>query len=185
MKKLLLPLIIPFLSFGQNSKIYKVVGTAENVEFREYVPLLFASYINLGEEDTQNSSFRVLANYIFGANSTGEEIAMTSPVVIRLFNDNEMLFRMPEEYNASNIPKPKNINVKFIETKSVQKAVIQYSGYTNADKENRKIEELKTILHKEGVEHNHKFELFVYDPPYKFFNRRNEISVNLINSNLE
>ncbi len=184
MKKLLLFLIIPFLSFGQDSKIYKVTGAIESVEFREYIPLLFASYINIDEEDAQNSSFRVLANYIFGSNETGEEIAMTSPVVIRLFNNNEMLFRMPEKYNRRNIPKPNNTNVKFIETNSVQKAVIQYSGYTNADKENRKIEELKTILDTEGIEHNHQFELFVYDPPYKFFNRRNEISVNILKSNL-
>ena len=185
MKKLLVLFIIPLLSLGQDSKIYKVIGTVENVEFREYVPLLFASYTNVGEEDAQNSSFRVLANYIFGSNETGEEIAMTSPVVIRLFNNNEMLFRMPEKYNKINIPKPNNINIKFIETSSVQKAVIQYSGYTNTDKENRKIEELKTILDTEGIEHNHQFELFVYDPPYKFFNRRNEISVNILKSNLD
>jgi len=185
MKKLLVLFIIPLLGLGQDSKIYKVIGTVENVEFREYVPLLFASYTNVGEEDAQNSSFRVLANYIFGYNETGEEIAMTSPVVIRLFNDNEMLFRMPKKYNKRNIPKPNDTNIKFIETNSVQKAVIQYSGYTNTNKENRKIEELKTILHKKGVEHDHKFELFVYDPPYKLFNRRNEICVNILKPDLD
>ena len=181
MKKLkILFIIFPFLSFGQDSETYRVIGRLEGVEFREYIPLLFASYVN--SEDSENSSFRVLANYIFGSNDTEEEIAMTSPVVIRLFNDNEMLFRMPEKYDKKNIPKPNNINVKFLETNSVQKAVIQYSGYTNRDKENRKISELKTILDKQGVEHNHKFELFIYDPPYKLFNRRNEISVNILNS---
>ena len=182
MKKLLLFLIVPFLSFGQDSEIYRVLENVEGVEFREYMPLFFVSYID--GEDAENSSFRVLANYIFGSNDTGEEIAMTSPVVIRRFNNNEMLFRMPKKYHKKNIPKPKNTNIKFLETNSVQKAVIQYSGYTNLEKENRKIAELKTILDKQGVEHDHKFELFIYDPPYKLFNRRNEISVNIITPRL-
>ncbi len=179
MKKLLL-LIIPLLSFTQSSEIYKVVRAVENVEIREYVPLLFASYINSGKENDQNSSFRVLANYIFGSNEAEEKIAMTSPVVIKLFNYNEMLFRMPEKYNKRNIPKPKNTSVKFLETSVTKKAIIRYAGYTNKEKEKRKIIELKAILEKYGIEHTNQFELFVYNSPYKFFNRRNEISVNII-----
>jgi len=179
MKKLLL-LLFPLLSFGQESKTYEVIQVIENIEIRAYSPSLFASYINNEQGNTENSSFRVLADYIFGSNDTGEEIAMTSPVVIRLFNDNEMLFRMPEKYNTENLPKPNNEKVKFIETNYVQKAVIQYSGYSNAEREAKKIKELKIILEKYNIQHNNKFELFVYDPPYKFFNRRNEISVNIV-----
>ena len=180
MKKLLLLLIIPFLSFGQNSNIYKVVRTIEKVEVREYGGLLFASYINTEDKNSQNASFRVLADYIFGQNNMGEKIAMTSPVVIRLFNNNEMLFRIPEKYTQESVPKPNNKNVKLIESNYVQKAVIQYSGYSNEVKEKKKIKELKTILEKYNIQHNNKFELFVYNPPYKFFNRRNEISVDII-----
>mgnify|MGYP001264269417 CR=1 FL=1 len=180
MKKILLLLLIPFLSFGQDAEIYKVIKTVENVEFREYVPLLFISYTNRGKDNTPNSSFRVLANYIFGYNDADEEIAMTSPVVIRLFNNNEMLFRMPKQYTTRNIPTPNNPDIKFVETNCVQKAVIQYSGYTNTLKEKIKIEELKKILNAQGIQHNHKFELFVYDSPYKLFNRRNEISVDIL-----
>ena len=179
MRKLLL-ILFPLLSFGQDSNTYKVIQIIEKIEIRAYNPALFASYINNKQEDAQNSSFRVLADYIFGSNDTEEEIAMTSPVVIRLFNDNEMLFRMPEKYNQDNLPKPNNKKVKFIETNYTEKAVIKYSGYSNAEKENQKIEELKIILEKYNIKHNNKFELFVYDPPYKFFNRRNEISVNIL-----
>ncbi len=179
MKKLLL-LLIPFLSFSQNSNIYKVVRTIEKVEVREYGQLLFASYTNTEDKNAQNASFRVLADYIFGQNDVGEKIAMTSPVIIRLFNNNEMLFRIPEKYTKESVPKPNNKNVKLIETNYVQKAVIQYSGYSNEAKEKKKIKELKRILEKYNVEHNNKFELFVYNPPYKFFNRRNEISVDIL-----
>lgn len=179
MKKLLLILIIPFFSFAQDAKTYKVIQIIEKLEVREYSPLLFASYINTDEENAQNSSFRVLADYIFGSNDSAKEIAMTSPVVIRLYNNNEMLFRMPEKYNKHNIPKPNNDNIKFIATNYTQKAIIQYSGYSNAEREAAKIEELKIMLNKHSIQHNNKFELFVYDPPYKFFNRKNEIAVTI------
>ena len=179
MKKLLI-LLFPLLNFGQDSNRYEVIQIIEKIEIRAYSPALFASYINNEQGDTQNSSFRVLADYIFGANERAEDIAMTSPVVIRLFNDNEMLFRMPEKYNTENLPKPNNEKVKFIETNYAHKAVIKYSGYSNTEREAKKIEELKIILEKYNIQHNNKFELFVYDPPYKFFNRRNEISVNII-----
>ena len=179
MKKLFI-FLFPLLSFGQDSNTYEVIQIIEKIEIRAYNPALFAIYINNEQGDTQNSSFRVLADYIFGSNERAEEIAMTSPVVIRLFNDNEMLFRMPEKYNTENLPKPNNEKVKFIETNYVQKAVIKYSGYSNAEREAKKIEELKIILERYNIQHNNKFELFVYDPPYKFFNRRNEISVNII-----
>ena len=179
MRKLFL-ILFPLLSFGQDSSTYEVIQVIEKIEIRAYNPALFASYINNEQEDAQNSSFRVLANYIFGSNERNEEIAMTSPVVIKLFNNNEMLFRMPEKYSKQNIPKPNNENIKFTETYSTQKAVIKYSGYSNTDKENEKIKELTKLLAKHNIKHNNEFELFVYDPPYKFFNRKNEISVKIL-----
>ncbi len=178
-------IIISLISFYSSSQelsqsiIYKVIQSIGSVEIREYEPALYASYMGNEKENNQTSSFRVLADYIFGSNASKQEIAMTSPVIIKLFNNNEMLFRMPKKYNTKNIPEPNNQNVKFIETSYIKKAIIQYSGYSNDDKENEKIEELKTVLNKNNIKHNNQFELFVYDPPYKFFNRTNEISVNI------
>lgn len=185
MKKLFLLLFfMPFLHVNSQESseysIYKVVKKIGEVEIREYQPLLFASYVDNGSTNDQNSSFRVLADYIFGSNKKNEEIGMTSPVVIRLSNNNEMLFRMPEKYTKQTIPRPNNQNVKFVETNYTQKAIIQYSGYSNKQRESQKIEELKRILDKHDIRYNNYFELFVYDPPYKFFNRRNEISVNIL-----
>ena len=178
-------IIISFIFFYSSSQelypsiTYKVIQSIESVEIREYNPALYASYIGNENDNNQTSSFRVLADYIFGSNANKQEIAMTSPVVIKLFNKNEMLFRMPKKYNKKNIPKPNNKNVKFIETSYIKKAVIQYSGYSNKNKENEKIEELKKVLKKNNIRHNNQFELFIYDPPYKFFNRKNEVSVNI------
>ena len=159
---------------------YKILRKVDKVEIREYKPLLYVSYPG-GSDSSQNSHFRVLADYIFGANETEEKIAMTSPVVINLENDREMLFRIPEKYNKKNLPQPNNNSIKVVKSKKQTKATIRYSGYTNEQKENKMIKELKKILSENNIKHTGQFELFVYDPPYKPFNRRNEISVNIIN----
>ena len=168
-----------FIYSQESSKTYTVLKKIGEIEIREYKQLLYASYLDDEPIAESSSSFRVLANYIFGYNKKNEEISMTSPVVIRLFNNNEMLFRMPDKYTFKNIPQPINEEVKLIKTEEVKKAVIQYAGYSNAMIEKQKIKELSIILDENNIRYNNEFELFVYDPPYKFFNRKNEISVNL------
>tara|TARA_B100000945_G_scaffold308373_1_gene298025 strand:- start:179 stop:754 length:576 start_codon:yes stop_codon:yes gene_type:complete len=185
---LLVPILISmffissfFTTSQDNNDTYKVLRKIDKIEIREYKSLLYVSYHKKGVDSNQNSHFRVLADYIFGANEKEEKIAMTSPVVINLENDREMLFRMPKKYNKKNLPQPNNNNIKVIKSKKQIKATIRYSGYTNEQKENKMIKELKKILSENNIKHIGQFELFVYDPPYKPFNRRNEISVNIIN----
>ena len=106
---LLVPILISmffissFFTISQdNNDTYKIIRKIDKVEIREYKSLLYVSYHNKGVDSNQNSHFRVLADYIFGANEKEEKIAMTSPVVINLENDREMLFRMPKKYNKKN-----------------------------------------------------------------------------------
>ena len=80
---------------------YTILRKVDKVEIREYKPLLYVAYLDKEKKSGQNSYFRVLADYIFGANETNEKIAMTSPVVIKLHNDREMLFRLPKKYNKT------------------------------------------------------------------------------------
>ena len=170
-----------FLNSQNIDNTYRVIEKIGKVEIREYEPSLFASYENDQMVNNQNSSFRVLADYIFGANDNDEKIAMTSPVIIKLHNNREMLFRMPKKYNKKSLPQPENNDVKIISSKKAIKATIKYSGYSNEQKELKMINQLKNILSENNIKHNGKFELLVYDPPYKIMNRRNEISVNIIN----
>lgn len=169
-----------FLNSQNIDNTYRVIEKIGKVEIREYGPSLFASYENDQVANNQNSSFRVLADYIFGANDNDEKIAMTSPVIIKLHNNREMLFRMPKKYNKKSLPQPENNDVKIISSKKAIKATIKYSGYSNEQKELKMINQLKNILSENNIKHNGKFELLVYDPPYKIMNRRNEISVNII-----
>ena len=85
---------------------YTILKKIENIEIREYNTLIYVSYIPKNTAD-RNNSFRNVAGYIFGDNKTETKIAMTSPVVIKLHNNNEMAFIMPEKYTLNNLPEAK------------------------------------------------------------------------------
>jgi len=157
---------------------YKLIKKIGNVEIREYKKLIYASYTPKSTRDRGNS-FKNVAGYIFGDNNKEQKIDMTSPVVIKLHNDNEMAFIMPKEYNINDLPTPSNINVIIYEEPSSTKACLRYSGYSNNKIENNKIEELKEKLDKQNIIHMNNFEVLVYNSPYQFINRRNEIAVSI------
>ena len=178
---ILITLTILFV-FGQSNNItsdqYFVIKKIKNIEIREYKESLNASYYS--EKDSEkNNYFRNLASYIFGGNSENKSISMTSPVTMRLYGNKEMIFRMPNEYSLENLPTANNSMIKFISIPACKKAAISYSGYTNNETEKKKINKLKEILLENKISHNDKFEVLVYNSPYKILNRRNEITVNI------
>ena len=48
-----------------------------------------------------------------------------------------------------------------------------------APEEQKKIQKLSKLLLENNIQHNNKFEILVYNSPYKIINRRNEITVNI------
>ena len=157
---------------------YKLLRTVDSVEIRQYPKSLYASYY--AKESSNNSQFRVLANYIFGGNEREEQIGMTSPVNMKISSkNNEMMFLMPERYNEDNLPQPNNNQIEIISVDERTVATIRFSGYAKSDKVNAKKEELIQTLKRHGIAHTNKFELMVYDSPYKLLNRRNEVLVEL------
>ena len=157
---------------------YKVLKSLGNIEIREFKSLIYTSYTPINDAD-RNNSFRNVASYIFGENSNKEEIAMTSPVVIKLHNKNEMAFIMPKEYSLENLPRPNSDKIKIYNEPSNIRATIRYSGYSNSEIEAKKIQELKGVLSKNNINHKNDFEVLVYNSPWKFLNRRNEIIVSV------
>jgi hypothetical protein len=158
---------------------YLVLKKIKNIEIRKYDESLNASYYSESNEK-KNNYFRNLASYIFGGNSKNESISMTAPVTMRLHGNKEMIFRMPEKYTLENLPKANNPEINFVVIPSCIKAAIKYGGYSNKKIENKMIAELKKILITNKIDHNDKFEVLVYNSPYKLINRRNEITVNII-----
>ena len=103
---------------------------------------------------------------------------MTSPVTMRLHGNKEMIFRMFEEYTLENLPKRINPKINFVVIPSCKKAAIKYGGIQMTELRKKKILELKT-LQENNINHDEKFEVLVYNSPYKILNRRNEITVNI------
>jgi len=158
---------------------YIILKKIGNIELREYRESVNASYYSKNNTE-RNNYFKNLAAYIFGGNNENESIDMTSPVTMRLYGNREMIFRMPSNYTLDNLPKANNPKINFMTIASCTKAAIQYSGYSNKNIEEKKIQELKNILERENIKHDNKFELLVYNSPYKILNRKNEITINII-----
>jgi hypothetical protein len=158
---------------------YIVLKKIDNIEIRKYRESVNASYYS-EEKAERNNYFRNLAAYIFGDNTENASIDMTSPVTMKLYGNKEMIFRMPSNYTLDNLPKAKNPKINFMTIASCTKAAIQYSGYSNKNIEEKKIQELKNILERENIKHDNKFELLVYNSPFEILNRRNEITINII-----
>jgi len=167
-----------FMNFESNKYNYIVVKNFDNIEIRDYSEQIYASYTPQSTND-RNNSFKNVAGFIFGDNSRQEEIAMTSPVVIKLHNKNEMAFIMPSEYSLKNLPAPNNDKIKIYKEPSSIRAAVRYSGYSNSEVEEEKKQELIKVLRENDINHKGDFEVLVYNSPWKFINRRNEIIVTI------
>ena len=165
-----------FLLADEND--YDVVKVIGQVEIRSYKEMIYASYTPNDESD-RGSSFRLVANYIFGGNIKNEKISMTSPVVIKPNNNYEMAFIMPNSYTINSLPEPIDDKINIYEVPASIKAAIRYSGYTENKKENKMKMLLIKELTKYNIDFDNDFEVCVYDAPYKFINRRNEIVVSV------
>jgi len=180
----ILSIIILLLFFAKNlfsvvaEENYTLVQKLENIEIRKYKNSIYASYIPKNKKE-RNNSFKKVASFIFGNNNTSEKISMTSPVVIKIHNNYEMAFLMPKKYSLENLPKPANKEINIYNEPGTLKACISYSGYTNNSVENKKINELKKILLKYNYNHKNDFEVLVYNSPFDFLNRKNEITVTI------
>ena len=57
---------------------YKVVQSEQNIEIRQYKPMIIAEVEVFGKrKDAINDGFRLLADYIFGNNTLEKSISMT------------------------------------------------------------------------------------------------------------
>jgi len=164
--------------FGQNrnSTHYKLLKTVENVEIREYNESMNISYY----DESSENYFQKLANYIFGGNEQNQKISMTSPVTMRQYGDKEMIFRLPNNFMIDKAPTPENKQIKIFKIESNIKATIKYSGYSNQSIEKKKTKELIDTLNKNNIKFKEDFEVDVYNSPFQFINRRNEITVSII-----
>jgi effector-binding domain-containing protein len=183
---------------------YTVIEQSKPFELRSYEPKIIAEVEVSGDmKEASNRGFRLIADFIFGNNQTpggdkgkismtapvtmevqsakgaSEKISMTAPVAMAQQGDRWLMhFVMPSEYSMDTLPKPNNSAVKVRELPPTQYAVIRFSGFTGAEKVDKKTNELLAWMAQKGLTPKGPPELARYNAPITppFF-RRNEVMV--------
>lgn len=161
------------LALAQNTEIqpYEVIKAIDSVEIRFYPSATLV-------QTSGGNNFGKLFRYISGSNESEEKIAMTAPVYMNE-DKSEMAFVMPLDVHQRGAPEPmgKNVSLRITEPRYV--AAKRYGGYTNASKEATHTKRLMKALEDNSIEAKGAVEFLGYDSPYKFYNRRNEVMVEI------
>jgi hypothetical protein len=160
---------------------YDVTKKYDAFEIRNYEASLF-TYVKLSGNkyrDESSKGFSILAGYIFGGNDKNEKIAMTSPVAMSLEDSMTMMFMVPKKFKKETLPKPDQSEIKFQEEPKKTVAAITLSGWANDEKIEKYKQKLKSALEAKEIPYTNRFFFLGYNPPYEFFNRKNEIIVEL------
>ena len=178
---------VPAMSYEEPK--FTIIKKTDVYEVRRYERRTVAE-VTYGDED---SSFRVLFNYISGANKDIQEIQMTVPVtqskvidmtapVTRSSNNGQIVMRffLPSNYSQQNAPKPTDKRVQIIDLPVEYFAVISYSGFASDSNFIKHHEELKAAMERDGLVATGSPLKATYNSPFTPpFLRRNEAMYNL------
>jgi SOUL heme-binding protein len=185
----------PIVSNVEQPK-YQVVESSGNIEIRDYAPQIVAEAEVAGDRrDAIGKGFRIIADYIFGNNTSAlkmpmtapvtqqgnEKIAMTAPVTQQGDgNIWRVRFVMPSSYTIETLPKPNNPAVKLKEIGAKRYAVIRFSGMAGEDSLKRRTEELNAFISVKNLTPLSDPTYAFYNPPWTLpFLRRNEVMVEI------
>jgi hypothetical protein len=166
---------------------YDVINAYQSFEIRRYEEALFSSIRLNSTSYKQGSSkgFSILANYIFGGNDRKQRIAMTSPVTMTLEDNMRVMFMIPNSLERDDMPLPNDRLIDFILEPKKTLAVVTFGGWASDKKIAKYKSRLTEALSNEGIQHENKFFVFGYNPPYEIFNRRNEVAVEILYDSVE
>ncbi|MBT3647505.1 MAG: heme-binding protein [Flavobacteriales bacterium] len=166
-----------------NTITYEILSKMDKYEIRSYPDLTVATteLERSSYSEMARTGFSRIASYIFGKNSSGKKISMTSPVKMDMSDSSSMSFYLPPEYLISELPVPDRSDVRIQVEPAKKVAVIQFSGWASKKVLESKFEELKTLLEEEQLKYEDSYSYLGYNPPYQLINRRNEVIVKLIN----
>jgi len=172
---------------------YTVESKAINYEIRKYGAILVAeTKVDSDFENAGNQAFRILAGYIFGANKSKTNIAMTAPVKQELVSEKiEMTapvtqakgvsgflvqFTMPKKYSLEALPIPNDSRVQLRQLPARKIAVFTYSGSWSESRYAEKLASFKEDLKRDNIDGVGEPVLARYNSPFQlWFLRRNEI----------
>ncbi len=135
------------IAMAADEPAFTVELTDGDFEIRRYDPLLAAEVTVTGERSAAISQgFRLLADFIFGNNTSKTKIEMTAPVTQKpsekiamtvpvtqqaAGNEWKVRFIMPAEYTAATLPAPNDQRVRIIAEPAKRFAVIRFSGWSS------------------------------------------------------
>lgn len=162
------------------SLITPPVTSEENIEIRDYSPMILAEVEVSGErKQAISEGFKILADYIFGNNAANRKMAMTAPVIQEQHMDKwKVKFVMPKKYSLKTLPKPNSKDVILIQLPAKRFAVIRFSGLSDDKNIKQHTEELKAYILAETMKPVGGPILAFYNPPWTLsFLCRNEILI--------
>ena len=175
---------------------YKVIQSEQNIEIRQYEPMIIAEVeVDGKREDAIRDGFRLLADYIFGNNTVeqnismtapvqqkeNQKIAMTSPVQQQLAGKSwQISFVMPSKYNMDSLPVPNNNRVRLKEILTKKFVVIEFSGTNSNENVTEHENQLMNYIEANQIK-------IIGSPKYAFYNapwtlpflRRNEVMIEI------
>ena len=175
---------------------YEVIKSQGKIEIRQFGPMIIAEVQVQGERaDAISKGFRLLADYIFGNNTTRQNIAMTAPVQQRESTQIAMTapmqqqstkdswlvsFVMPSEYSMESLPKPKNDRVTLKKVPPQQFIVITFSGTSSDENLREHEEELIEFIKSKNISVTGTPKYAFYNPPWTLpLMRRNEVMIEI------
>lgn len=165
-----------------NTIEFETLAYKNGYQIRKYSEMTVASteLDNSSYSRVSSQGFRKIASYIFGGNSSSEQIAMTSPVQMEMGSKTTMSFFMPGNKDAKDLPTPnlKDVYINVQPSKTV--AVIEFSGWASDKVLEQQFNLLKEKLDAELIAYEDSFSFLGYNPPYQLFNRKNEVTIPLI-----
>lgn len=164
------------------AQVYKVLQVEKEFEIRFYASATMAMITSSAKtyKELGNSGFTRLATYIFGGNKDKIQIGMTSPVHMEIGDTiSRMSFVMPSNYTKDNLPLPNNTDVIIQTTPEEYVAAITFGGFASQEDIKKHTTMLESALNKHHISYYGHFRYLGYNPPYQFFDRKNEIIVSV------
>ncbi len=178
---------------------YTVLEKRNGYEIRQYESYIIAeTEVPAGYQEGLSSGFRVIADYIFGNNTTKSSIAMTAPVLeseqiamtvpvintVDSTSDNTVRrtvsFVLPSKYTLETLPKPNNTAVTLREVPGRKVAARRFTWYATESRIASQKKRLMEKLSADGVVTVDVSQVAQYNPPISFpLTRRNEILVQI------
>lgn len=161
---------------------YEVIKSQGNLQIRDYAPMIIAETEVTGErKEAIRQGFRIIANYIFGNNTSKHKVAMTAPVIQEKTENNwKIRFVMPAGYTLNTLPKPNNkaVHLKQIDRKRF--ATIMFSGTADEEGLKKYNDELIAFIKDNNLKSLSQANFAFYNPPWTPpFLRRNEVLVEI------